>query len=232
MLFFCSCGTSSPELPVEDLATEDFTEEVRTEEPVEEVEIEAQVAEEVLSAYITRVKTCDMSGTEIYYDGECWYPASVFFDENGERYPVPAGQINQAGDGWAYTDDANQIFAYDALARESHLLMSVLETTDAVSFEWSPDDTKLAIVVVNPEDETYRETYGTKLFMFTFDADGRMLSKELYLFKIKYGCHSGGCHSDPGEDFYFADNDTFVYYTWEGDPYVDRTSEYKRTLSL
>lgn len=221
-----TAGECSLELPASD---ESLTEET-LEELVEVEEVQIPTGGEVLSPYITRVRTCDLSGTEIYDDG-CWYPMAVFLDENGEQYPVPAGTVNQAGTGWVYMEE-HTIFTYDIVSGESQELMSVLDTTDGVSFEWSPDDSKLAIVVVNQLDESYRETYGSKLFMFSFDSEGSVLKKDRYLFKIKYGCHSAGCDSSPGEDFYFVDEDTLIYYTWEGDPYVERTAEYKRTVEL
>lgn len=242
VLLFSACAQPVEPTEVEEVVSEVIEpEEVmpETEIVVETEAVEAEVAVETelnlggeqLSPYITRVRTCDMSGKEIYDDG-CWYPMAVFLDENGEMYPVPAGTVNQAGDGWVYEDDSNQIFTYDIFTGESQLLMSVLDTTAGVSFEWGPDDSRLAIVVVNQEDESYRQTYGSKLFMFTFDGEGKTLSKDRYLFKIKYGCHDAGCDSSPGEDFYFVDKDTLVYYTWEGDPYVERTAEYKRTVEL
>lgn len=207
------------------------SDESLTERTVEElVEVEIPSGGEVLSPYITKIATCVLAGMEIH-DPECWYTTYVFLDEKGERYPVQAGTVNQAGTGWVYMEE-NTIFTYDIVSGESQELMSVLDTTDGVSFEWNPDDSKLAIVVVNQNDETYRETHGSKLFMFSFDAEGKMLKKDRYLFKIKYGCHSAGCDSSPGEDFYFVDEDTLIYYTWEGDPYVERTAEYKRTVEL
>lgn len=187
-------------------------------------ELQLTEGEELISPYIIRKITCD---TEL-----CWSRTIVFLDLQGNVYPVPAGTVNNAGDGWVYMDSANQIFTYDVFTGESQLLMSVLDTTQGVSFEWSPNDSKLAIVVVNPGEDSYLETYGSKLFMFSFDAEGKMLQKDRYLFKIKYGCHDAGCDSTAGEDFYFVDNDTFVYYTWEGDPYVERTEEFKRTVEL
>lgn len=237
VLIFCSCSSvpteesQTVESPEEDFIEESLVEEGSDDGLSEELVTESQVEGEVLSPYITRVRTCDLSGTEIYYGDGCWYPRSVFLDENGERYPVPSGTVNHAGTGWVYMDEYT-IFTYDVISDENQELMSVLHTTDGISYEWSPDDSKLAIVVVNQQDETYRETYGTKLFMFSFNSKGDFLQKDRYLFKIRYGCHSAGCDSQPGEDFYFEDNDTFIFYTWEGDPYVELLPEYKRTLEL
>lgn len=228
VVFFSACSA-----PVQEFTFEEVAEEivVEVEIPTEtETSIESQTVGEVLSPYITQVKTCDLSGTEIYDDG-CWYTTSIFLDENGERYPVPAGTVDHAGMGWVYMKE-NTIFTYDVVSGESQELMSVLDTTDGVSFEWSPEDSKLAIVVVNQLDESYRETYGSKLFMFSFDLEGSVIQKDRYLFKIKYGCHSAGCDSIAGEDFYFVDEDTLIYYTWEGDPYVERTEAFKRTVEL
>ena len=218
----------SDELRNEKEVDSSASDEALTEQPVEKVEISMEG--EVLSPYITRVKTCDLSGTDIYDDG-CWYATSIFLDENGERYPVPAGTVDHAGTGWVYMEE-NTIFTFDIVSGESQELMSVLDTWDGLSFEWSPEDSKLAIVVVNQDDESYHETYGSKLFVFSFDSEGSVLQKDRYLFKIKYGCHSAGCDSIAGEDFYFVDEDTLIYYTWEGDPYGERTEELKRTVEL
>lgn len=165
-------------------------------------------------------------------DEECWYLTQTFLDPTGEEYPVPAGMVNHAGDGWVYIDANYGVYAYDAVSRTSEALMEVLDTYDGISYEWSPDDRKLAIVVINQEEESYRESYGSKLFVFSFDEDGKVSKKDRYLYKIKYGCHDAGCDSTAGQDFYFEGNDTLIYYTWEGDPYVERSAEYKRTVKL
>lgn len=206
----------------EEVVTESTDTESTKTEPYSELQISE--SEVQISPYIIRKKTCD--------DEACWFPTTVFLDLQGNPYSAPPGSVNNVGDGWVYIDESNQIFTYDVVTGESQLLMSVLDTTDGVSFEWSPDDSKLAIVVVNQEDESYHETYGSKLFMFSFDSQGQVLQKNRYLFKIKYGCHDAGCDSIAGEDFYFVDNDTFVYYTWDTDYYVERTEEFKRTLEL
>ncbi len=104
-------------------------------------------------------------------------------------------------------------------------LMSVLDTTDGVDFFWSPNNQVIAMTVVNQQDETYTETYGTKMFLLEIDEDGNLMNKTSYSIRIRYECHDAGCNVS-SEDFYFEDEEMIVYRTWESEtPYEDAEND-------
>ncbi|MFA5855033.1 MAG: Gmad2 immunoglobulin-like domain-containing protein [Candidatus Gracilibacteria bacterium] len=182
--------------------------------------------EEIVSSWVTVRRSCESE--------DCWERKVEFVDPNGEPYPVgDDGEFNADGGLYVYRDSlSNEIRLYNFETRIETTLMTLLEGVWS-SFVWSPDQTKIAMVAVdNGENESYRETGGTKLFVLTLDKNGGVAQKDVYLLRIKYGCDDRWCNSDASADFYFEDDDTLIYYTWEDDPYAERTEEFKMVLEL
>ena len=130
-----------------------------------------------------------------------------------------------------YVDFPN-IVLFDSVAGTNTNLMSVFDDTDGVDFYWHPNSRIIAMTVVNQVNESYRDSSGTKLYLLEINEESELVRKDRHLFKLKYGCHAGGCNVD-SKDLYFLDEDTLIYRTWEDDPYeAEGDDTLLRTFSI
>lgn len=140
--------------------------------------------------------------------------------------------ISPDGKFLVYTDFP-RLLLFNAESGQESELMTVLDSASGVDFFWAPDGNRVAVAVVNQNDESYTDTRGTRLFILEVGGDGQLVDKQIYPLKIRYECHDAGCNVYE-EDFYFEDNDTIIYRTWESEtPYEDAgNDEMLRSLDL
>lgn len=113
---------------------------------------------------------------------------------------------------WEGTD----LKLYNYGMQTSNEMMSVLEDTEGASIFWAPSAYRFAVVTMNWNYEGDK----TKVFVLDIDSQGRLVDKQSYLLKVRHSCHDAGCNVLDGY-FWFDDEDTIKYQTWEDDPYDD-----------
>ena len=127
------------------------------------------------------------------------------------------------------SSDGNYIIYYnssDFTLHEYHLsteideiLMTFDSTVLSVDIKIRPDSRYVAAVAWNQEDETYRDSLGTKLFLFSMDEEGNVLKRGDHPLVIQGIMSNEGSYSTK-QGFYFDEEGDFVYLSYlEG--YVD-----------
>jgi hypothetical protein len=169
---------------------------------------------------------------------DCRY---LFKDQNGDQYLLEGEVYCYSAFLSAISPDSKKlvyidfprVVLFNAESNDSLELMSILDTADGASFFWSPDSREIAVAIVNQVDESYLSTVGTKLFILEIDENGHLINKNIYPIKIRYECHDAGCNVF-SDDFYFRDNETVIYRSWESEtPYEDAgNDELLRVLEL
>ncbi len=123
--------------------------------------------------------------------------------------------------------DGFTLHEYHMDSGEDETLMTFFDTTASIDIKISPDALKVAAVAFNMEDESYRESSGTKLFLFTMDESGNQLKRDTYAVAINGTMSNEGFYSSSWY-FYFNENNDFVYLSYSSD--ID--GDVKRTLDL
>jgi hypothetical protein len=123
--------------------------------------------------------------------------------------------------------DGFTLHEYHMDSGEDETLMTFFDTTASIDIKISPDALKVAAVAFNMEDESYRESSGTKLFLFTMDESGNQLKRDTYAVAINGTMSNEGLYSSSWY-FYFNENNDFVYLSYSSD--ID--GDVKRTLDL
>lgn len=122
---------------------------------------------------------------------------------------------------YAYFEDT-RLMLFDYATQSSQELMSLLDTVEGASVFWAPSGDRLAVVAMNWD---YPDL--TKVFVLDLDSQGRLLDKNTYLIKVRYSCHDAGCNVQDGS-FWFEDEKTLRYQTFEGDPYDEENVTWER----
>jgi hypothetical protein len=219
LFIFTACSQDAPiEESVEDAVVEeaiDVSIEVSA-AVVEDEVVEEEVVMEARPSGI--VSTVINPGTR-----EC---EVIYSDASGEAYDLSIRAfcntamrraVSPDGRFLIYVDFPN-IMLFDSVEETRVKLMSVLNDTDGVDFYWSPDSRKIAMSVVNQDNDSYSGTAGTKLYILGINEVSELIQKDRHLFKMRYECHDAGCNVEE-DDLYFLDNSTLMYRTWNDDPY-------------
>lgn len=110
------------------------------------------------------------------------------------------------------------IKTYNLTSGESQEITTFEEgSIDGISFiKWNIDQSKLAMVTVDWEQEQRPEL--TQLTIFSFEEDGTLLDSTNYDIKINFSCGSANC--TPGfSDVIWIHEDAIQYDTWDEVPY-------------
>lgn len=117
-----------------------------------------------------------------------------------------------------------EIHLYTIASQKDELLMSLYtDTTDISGFHWSPNQSKLAMVVYNSAQVHTDYPEGSKVFVLSFEEDG-LIKKDKYNVYIPTStpCSDQGCFP---HRFGFTDETTLHYFTNSAGGGVDWSQE-------
>lgn len=159
------------------------------------------IAEHIVESWICTNTECSTMNTQI-------------LDEKGLPY-----ELNSLGTNTTYSQDHSfmiyqknlTLYQYNFHTRVEAELITLPDTTEGVDLKISPDSSKIAVVLINLSNENYKDSAGTKLFVFNLDENRRVIDSQSYDIPIDYG------YSDQEtlytKSFFIDDTNKFFWLT-------------------